>query len=250
MVSPGPTAFTVFGLEIRWYGILIAIGMLLAILISYRRAPRQNIIPDDSMDIALVMIPVGIIGARIYYVVFSWDYYAGDIMRMINIREGGLAIHGGLLFATLAVYVMCRKKNIGFLNLLDLYFPTVALAQAIGRWGNFFNNEAHGVETDLPWAVIIDGRSYHPTFLYESIWCVVIFIVLSIAAKNRRFDGQITFLYGMLYSFERFFVEGLRTDSLMIGPFRQARVISICIFAFCAAMYYIYDKKHKSGDVK
>ena len=245
MVSPGPVAFTIFGFDIRWYGILIAAGMLIAILISYYRAPIFDIKPDDAFDVALVMIPVGVIGARIYYVIFNWSYYAGDFLRMINIRNGGLAIHGGLIFGTLAVILMCRHRHISFLNLLDLYFPTVALAQAIGRWGNFFNNEAHGVETDLPWAVIINGKGYHPTFLYESIWCLIICIVLLRISKKRRFVGQITCLYGILYSFERFFVEGLRTDSLMIGPFRQAQVISVCIFIACLALYMILSKRNR-----
>ncbi|MBR0374477.1 MAG: prolipoprotein diacylglyceryl transferase, partial [Mogibacterium sp.] len=230
-----------------WYGILIAAGMLIAVMISYHRAPIFDIKPDDAFDIALIMLPVGVIGARIYYVIFNWDYYAGDFLKIINIRNGGLAIHGGLIFGVLAVVLMCRRRKISFLNLLDLYFPTVALAQAIGRWGNFFNNEAHGTETDLPWAVIIDGKGYHPTFLYESIWCFLIFIVLLRLSRRRRFVGQITFLYGILYSIERFFVEGLRTDSLMIGPFRQAQIISVCILIACLTLYAILSRRQQNA---
>ena len=248
MTSPGPIAFSILGLDIRWYGILIATGMIIAVLLSYFRAPRFEIEKDDVYNAALIMIPVGVIGARIYYVLFNWKYYAGDFMQMINIRGGGLAIHGGLIFAALAVYIYCRIKKIDFLNLFDLYFPTVALAQAIGRWGNFFNGEAHGSETDLPWAIIVDGKHVHPTFLYESIWCVLIFILLSALSKRRKFVGQITALYMILYSIERFFVEGLRTDSLMIGELRQAQVISVCAFVVGILIYLYLSKKTKSVD--
>ena len=127
----------------------------------------------------------------------------------------------------------------------DLIFPSVALAQAIGRWGNFFNSEAHGGPTDLPWALYVNGEYVHPTFLYESIWCLFIFVFLTLFTRKRKFNGQITCLYGMLYSVERIFVEQLRTDSLMIGPFKQAQVISLCIFAICLILYWVLRKKSK-----
>jgi phosphatidylglycerol:prolipoprotein diacylglycerol transferase len=246
MPVPNPVAFTVFGMDVMWYGVLISLGMVLAVLISYKRAPRHGIEPDKVLDFILICIPLGIIGARLYYVVFNWSYYAGDFMKIINIRSGGLAIHGGLLFGLGAAVILCLIWKIRPLNVLDLVIPTVALAQSIGRWGNYFNSEAHGGPTDLPWAVMIDGVPCHPTFLYESIWCFLLFIFLLWMDNHRKFEGQIFLLYGMLYSVERFFVEALRTDSLMIGPFKQAQVLSMTLIILCAAAYVILRRKNKS----
>jgi phosphatidylglycerol:prolipoprotein diacylglycerol transferase len=246
MTSPGPVAFTVFGIDIMWYGVLIAAGALLGTFICYRRAPEHGITPDDILDVIIIMLPAGIVGARLYYILFEWDMYKGSISAMLDIRAGGLAIHGGLIFGFIATYFVCRHKKISFLEVLDLLFPSVALAQSIGRWGNFFNSEAHGGPTDLPWAIIVDGQKVHPTFLYESIWCLIIFIVLIRIDKERKFTGQIACLYGIMYSFERFFVESLRTDSLMIGPLKQAQVISIAIFAVSAVCYYIFSKREQT----
>ena len=218
MQAPNPIAFTIAGIDIRWYGILIGIAFLLAIYISYRRAPRFDIVQDDILDLTIFLIPLSIIGARAYYVIFSYDNYRGDFIQMLNIRAGGLAIHGGI---------------------------QVALAQSIGRWGNFFNSEAHGGPTDLPWAITVYGEKVHPTFLYESIWCLLIFIFLVKISNKRKFDGQIALLYAMLYSFERFWVEGLRTDSLMIGQFRQAQVLSLVVFVIALATYIYQAKKYK-----
>lgn len=243
MGHPDPIAFTIFGVDIRWYGILIAFGMMTAVLISCKRAPRHGITDDDVLDIALWMLPIGVIGARLYYVLFNLDYYK-TLSSVLDIRSGGLAIHGGLIFGGLTVYAVCRHKGIRTLNVLDLFIPSVALAQAIGRWGNFFNGEAHGGPTDLPWGILVDGVKVHPTFLYESIWCVILFIVLSYFDRNiRTANGQTFSLYLIFYSLERFFVEALRTDSLMIGPFKQAQVISLCAMA-AGILLYIYSSKH------
>lgn len=246
MTSPGPIAFTIGGFDVRWYGILIAMGALLAIGISCARAPKHGLTQDNVLDIAIWSLPIGIIGARAYYVIFEWDMYHGDIAAMLNIRNGGLAIHGGLIFGVLTAYLVCRYRKIKFLEATDLIMPTVALAQAIGRWGNFFNGEAHGGETDLPWAILVDGKYVHPTFLYESIWCVIIFVTLIMIDRNRKFCGQLTCLYGMMYSVERFMVEALRTDSLMIGPFKQAQMISLCIFGACALLYVLLARKNSN----
>ncbi len=243
MPVPNPVALTIFGIDIMWYGILICMGMLLATFITYKRAPLHGIEPDKVLDFVLICIPLGIIGARLYYVIFNWEYYAGDFSRIINIRGGGLAIHGGLLFGLGAAVILCIIWKIRPLNILDLVIPSVALAQSIGRWGNYFNSEAHGGPTDLPWAVMIDGVPCHPTFLYESIWCMLLFIFLLYMDNHRRFEGQIILLYGMLYSVERFFVEALRTDSLMIGPFKQAQVLSLTLILICAAAYIILSKR-------
>ena len=232
MIAPDPVLFTVFGIDIMWYGALIGTGFLLAIAISYYRAPKFGIDRDFILTLTIWIIPSALIGARLYYVIFSWDNYSDDLSKILDVRNGGLAVHGGLILSFIVGYFLCKKYREGFLNTADLVAPVIALAQSIGRWGNFFNEEAHGGPTDLPWAQIIDGTGYHPTFLYESAWCLLLFIFLMYWSDHRRkFNGQIICLYGILYSAERFLVEGLRTDSLMIGPLRQAQVISLAIIA-------------------
>lgn len=247
MVAPDPVLFTVFGIDIMWYGALIGTGFVLAIIISYLRAPRFGIDSDFILTLTIWIIPSALVGARLYYVIFSWDIYKDDLLRILDIRNGGLAIHGGLILSFIVGYFLCRKYKENFFNVADLVAPVIPLAQSIGRWGNFFNEEAHGGPTDLPWAQIIDGVGYHPTFLYESIWCFLIFLFLMYWSNHhRKFTGQIICMYGILYSVERFFVEGLRTDSLMIGPLRQAQVISIVIIACCVIIYFLLRKRSLS----
>jgi len=242
-MTPDPIAFSIAGFDIRWYGILIATGMMLAMLVIYKRAPRHGIDPDKMIDLCLITIPVAVVGTRLYYVFSNWDYYQGDFMKIIDMRAGGLAIHGGLITGVLTALILARIWHIRPLNLLDLGMPAVALAQSIGRWGNYFNQEAYGTPTDLPWAIDIDGTMVHPTFLYESIWCFMLFLLLSYLDRHRRFEGQIFLLYGILYSFERFFVEWLRTDSLMIGPFKTAQLVSCIIFVTFSAAYWLMKRK-------
>lgn len=238
-------AFTIFGMDIMWYGVLITFGMALAIVISYLRAPRHQIESEHMIDAALICIPLAVIGARLYYVAFHWENYAGDLMKIINTRTGGLAIHGGLIVGMLAGILLCRRWKIHPLNGLDLIVPGIALAQSIGRWGNYFNGEAHGGPTNLPWAIQVDGQMVHPTFLYESIWCFLLFFLLIYVDNNRKFEGQTFLLYGILYSFERFFVEGLRTDSLMIGgTLRVAQLVSALVFVIFTIWYIILRRKH------
>lgn len=243
MKAPDPIAFTILGIDIRWYGVLIAVAFMLAILISCRRAPKFGLSGDTILDFAIWLMPISIIGARAYYVLFSWDQYAGDISSILAIRSGGLAIHGGIIAGVLTAVIFCKVKKISLLDMCDLIFPQVALGQAIGRWGNFFNSEAHGGPTDLPWAIEVDGEMVHPTFLYESIWCFIIFLFLIWLSDRRTFKGQIVCVYGMLYSVERFLVEGLRTDSLMIGQFKQAQVISAVIFAASLICFFILSRR-------
>ncbi len=246
MGHPDPIAFTIFGIDIRWYGILIAFGMLLAVFLSCRRAPRHGITDEDVLDIAIWMLPIGVIGARVYYVIFNLDYYK-TLSSMLDIRGGGLAIHGGLIFSAITIFVICRRKKLDPFNVLDLFIPTVALAQSIGRWGNYFNGEAHGGPTDLPWGILVDGVKVHPTFLYESVWCLLLFFALSWFNNNKRYaNGQTFALYCILYSLERFLVESLRTDSLMIGPFKQAQVISICAIIL-GIFLYRYEKMKETA---
>ena len=243
MTHPNPIAFEIAGIEVRWYGILIALGMLLAVLLSCKRAYYHGLKDEDVLDACLWILPIGVIGARVYYVLFNLKYY-DSLAEAVNIRAGGLAIHGGLIFGILTAIAVCKYKKIQPLNLLDLIISTVPLAQAIGRWGNFFNGEAHGGPTDLPWGIMVDGEMVHPTFLYESIWCLLLFIGLSyFDKKKRKAHGQTFALYCIFYSIERFLVEALRTDSLMVGPFKQAQVISLCAIVFGIALYN-YSSKH------
>lgn len=243
MPTPDSVAFSVFGIEIMWYGILVTCGIIVAALIVYLRAPKHEIDRDRLLTFMIICIPVGIVGARAYYVLFNWSYYAGDIGRILNMRAGGLAVHGGLIAGLVMAAILCFLWKIRPLNLMDLCVPAIALAQSIGRWGNYFNGEAHGGPTDLPWAVIIDGQTYHPTFLYESIWCFILFLILIGVDNHRKFEGQVLLLYGILYSCERFLVEALRTDSLMIGPFKQAQVISLVIIIVCTVCYIVLRKR-------
>lgn len=249
-IPPDPVAFTIFGINVMWYGILIATGLVLGAIIIYKRAPLHGVDSEKTLDFFLICIPVGIIGARLYYVIFNWSQYSGDLLKILNLRLGGLAIHGGLIFGLGAVVILCAVWKIRPLNALDIAAPSIALAQAIGRWGNYFNSEAHGGPTDLPWAVTINGQTYHPTFLYESIWCLLLFFVLIYIDNRRQFDGQIFLLYGILYSVERFFVEALRTDSLMIGPLKQAQLLSAFVFVVFLVIYVILYKRWKKEKSK
>ena len=246
MPVPEPVAFTIFGIDIMWYAVMITSGMIIATVICCVRAPKHDLTSDQIINFVIICIPAAIIGARLYYVVFNWEFYAGDIKKILNIRGGGLAIHGGLIFAFVAVCILCAVWKLRPLNVLDLAAPCIAIAQAIGRWGNYFNSEAHGGPTDLPWAITVNGQSVHPTFLYESIWCFLLFFFLIYVDNRRKFEGQTLLLYGILYSAERFFVEALRTDSLMIGPFKQAQVLSLSVIAVCIIAYLILYRRCKN----
>lgn len=243
---PNPIAFSVFGIDVRWYGILIALGMVIAVLITYKRAPEHGIESERVLDFVIVAIPAAIVGARLYYIAFRWSDYAGDFRKMLDIRGGGLAIHGGLIFAMIAVFILCRHYKVKPAEAFDCAVPSIPLAQAIGRWGNYFNSEAHGGPTDLPWGIPVNGQMVHPTFLYESIWCFLLFIFLLWVDKRRSFPWQPTLLYVILYSLERFFVEGLRTDSLMLGSLRQAQLLSASLVILGLVLYIVLMKRHKA----
>ncbi len=241
--TPNPIAFVAFGMPIMWYGIFIAVGMIIATLLTYKRAKFYSIDPDKVLDFVIICIPVGVIGARLYYVAFNWSYYSQDIMKIINIRQGGLAIHGGLLFGILAALIICRINNIHPGKALDLASPGIVIAQGIGRWGNYFNGEAHGGPTDLPWGILVDGTMVHPTFLYESIWCIALGIFLLVIERRPGFVGQIFLIYGILYSVERFFVEALRTDSLLFMGLKQAQIFSLSIIIIFVILYIIFKRR-------
>ena len=238
-------AFTIFGIDVMWYGLLMAIGMILGTLIALKEAKRVGIKEDNILDLAIIAIPVGLICARLYYVIFNWEYYASNPSQVFNFRGGGMAIHGALIGGVLAGYLFSRYKKINFFKLADTVIIGMPLAQAIGRWGNFINKEAHGGPTNLPWGIMVDGVKVHPTFLYESIWDFGIFVFLWMFRKKKSYEGQIIVLYAILYSLGRFFIEGLRTDSLMIGPLRMAQVISL-VGVIGGLIAHIYlSKKNK-----
>jgi prolipoprotein diacylglyceryl transferase len=239
-----PIAFEIFGIGIRWYGILISIGLVLGVLIAMRESIREGFDENMVLDFVIFAVPIAVICARTYYVLFNLSYYDGDIMKMINIRQGGLAIHGAVIGGAITAIVYTRYKKIKFWKLADICAPGLILGQAIGRWGNFINQEAYGRPTALPWAIYINGIGVHPTFLYESLWNLMIFIFLMVIRKKKKFDGQMFALYMMLYSFGRFFIEGLRTDSLMIGDFRVAQLLSLVLIVAGTGIYYFKSKKH------
>ncbi|GAA0725520.1 prolipoprotein diacylglyceryl transferase [Clostridium malenominatum] len=249
-----PIAFNIFGLPIRWYGIFITLGVLVALLIAKYTSKVKNVDYDLLFDTFFIAFPIAIIGARFYYVLFSFKDYTDNLWSIFNIREGGLAIHGGLIFGLTAAYLYLRKKGKNFLDYADVAVPGIILAQAIGRWGNFFNGEAHGGEVTYEFiskfpefiqkGMFIDGVYYHPTFLYESIWNVMVCAILLFILKRSKKPGTVLCSYIVLYSLGRFFIEGLRTDSLMLGPIRMAQLVSLSGIIL-GAVFLIYIKNKK-----
>ena len=244
-----PVAFELFGYPIRWYGIIIAGGVLVAFFISYILAKKKGLDFDIITDGFLWSFPFAIIGARLYYVAFEYKNYHSFI-DVINIRNGGMAIHGGLIGGLLTAYIFTKVKKINFFEYIDVIMPGIILAQAIGRWGNYINIEAYGTETNLPlkMEIIENGitKYVHPTFLYESVGNFILFLILLKISKKRNFSGQITLLYFIGYAFIRFFIEGLRTDSLMMGNIRASQLLSLIIFIACTLIYIIFAKKQKN----
>lgn len=218
-----PVAFTLFGRGVAWYGIIIAAGFLLAALYVLRRAPSFGLNEDIVIDAMLWATPVAIICARAYYVTFNFDLYRDDPLSMLYIWEGGLAIYGGVIGALLTLAVFCKVRHVKFGALADLGAMGLLIGQIIGRWGNFVNCEAHGGETTLPWRMVITyspesadlAVGYHPTFLYESLWNLLGFVLIHFySKKHRKFRGEICLMYITWYGLGRGFIEGLRTDSL------------------------------------
>ncbi len=245
-----PVAFTIFGLEVRWYGLLIAIAVLIGTLIATKEAGRKGVKEETFIDFLLFAVPVAIIFARLYYVVFSWDYYSANPGQILNIRGGGLAIHGAVIGGAVVAIIFTKIKNLKFWTFADVAAPSLILGQAIGRWGNFANQEAHGGPTDLPWGIMIDGVKVHPTFLYESIWNLMVFMFLIWYRKKSKVEGEIFLLYIILYSVARFFIESLRTDSLMIGPLRVAQLISVLAILVGGALLYYRKKAAQKGTLQ
>lgn len=246
------TAFTVFGKDVAWYGIIIAFGMVLAVLyVMYRTKEYDGITADDVIDFTLFIIISGVIGARLYYVITSDHSYT--FKEVFAIWEGGLAIYGGIIAGATAAVLVCLYKKIRPLCFLDMLAPAVILGQLIGRWGNFCNGEAYGAETTLPWGMELTHITasgveryigiVHPTFLYESLWNLIGFILLNVMYRRRKFDGQIMLTYFAWYGFGRMLIEGLRQDSLYVGPFRISQVVGLVTFIAASVLLVVFFKK-------
>lgn len=241
--SPGPILVKLGPLTVRWYGLLIATAVLVGVTLSQYLAKRRHINPDLLGDLAIWLVIGAIPAARLYYVLFEWSEYAQHPERIIAIWQGGIAIHGAILGGIVATLIFSRLKQVSFWQLADLVAPSLILGQALGRWGNFFNSEAFGRPTDLPWKLFIppDRRPpeyanfayFHPTFLYESLWDLMVFGLLltlffrGLKGQPRLKVGTLSMVYLVTYSLGRLWIEGLRTDSLMLGPLRIAQVVSL-----------------------
>ncbi|MBQ2767640.1 MAG: prolipoprotein diacylglyceryl transferase [Clostridia bacterium] len=237
-------AFTLFGLEVRWYGVIITCGIILAYLYAAWRGRGEGINTDDLLDIAMFAVIFGIIGARLYYVLMRLDDF-DSLKEVFNIRGGGLAIYGGVIAGVITLIIASRIKKIHLYRLLDCAAPGVMLAQSIGRWGNFFNGEAFGEQTDIfcRMGLKLSGWSqmyyFHPTFLYESLWNLLGFALINLIYRKKKFDGQIALLYFVWYGLGRMFIEGLRTDSLYLGSFRISQVVAAVSCVICAVLLIV-----------
>ncbi len=241
-------AFSIFGISIAWYALIITCGMIFAVGYTIFRAKQIGIGYEDIIDFAIFVIPFGVIGARLYYVLTTLDQYK-TFWDVINIRNGGLAIYGGIIAGTLTVYIVSRVKKIYFPAFGDCVIPGVIMAQAIGRWGNFMNGEAYGYETDIFCKMGLGSGSsvvyYHPAFLYESLWNLIGFIAINIFFKHKKYDGQIILLCFGWYGLGRFWIEGLRTDALPIPgtDLRISQVLAALIAVACVALLIYFAVK-------
>lgn len=242
VVVPNRVLFTLFGRDFYWYGLLIAAGVFCAVLLASHLAKKRAVSSDTILDLSLVVMPSALVGARLYFVIFQWDYYAADWVRVFYVWEGGLAVYGGIIAGVLAGFIFCRVKKLNFLALADIAAPAIALGQAIGRWGNFFNQEAYGAAVSnpslqfFPFAVYIEsmansaeGPWHLAAFFYESLWCALLTLFLVWLFKHDKKPGMVLYAYAALYGLERAVVEGFRTDSLMWGPVRVSQILSIAL---------------------
>lgn len=242
-------AFTIGNMDIYWYGIIIASAVLLSLFLMKRDKNKFGINWDDFTTFIIWAIVIGIVCARIYYVAFKWDIYSQNINEIFKIWHGGIAIYGGIIGAILTAIIFCKVKKVNFLNLCDFCAPYLALAQSIGRWGNFINREAFGTETDSFLGMGLYDNTLaqyvfvHPAFLYESLITLSIFIILKLVKKNRKFEGQLFYLYMILYGIGRVFVEGMRTDSLMLGNIRISQILAILFAVAFIVLYVIKARK-------
>ncbi len=273
--SPGPNLFEIGPLVLRWYGLLIAASVLIGLNLSSALAIQRGLKYGIINDLLPILVLSSIVGARSYYVAFQWADYKYNLISTLAIWKGGIAIHGAIIGGTISLLMYCRFRNQPFWDILDVLVPSLALGQAIGRWGNFFNNEAFGLPTELPWKLAIpyiyrpeafaSDQYFHPTFLYESVWNLLIFSILIILFK-RGFQGFINLpsgslscIYLITYSIGRFFIEGLRTDPLCIfssaplceGGLRIAQIMSFVLAGIgLLGIWWVYGLKKKMPELK
>ncbi|HIY05157.1 MAG TPA: prolipoprotein diacylglyceryl transferase [Candidatus Anaerotignum merdipullorum] len=263
------TAFSIFGQDIYWYGIFIGLGVICGVLLVMHEAKRTGQNPDSYLDFAIYALIFAVIGARLYYVLFSWDFYSQNPEKIFAIREGGLAIYGGIIGGVLTAIIYCKVKRMDFWKMADTAAPSLILGQVMGRWGNFFNKEAFGGYTDnlfamryqlsqvrtsdvtpdiLQHLVTVNGVDYiqvHPTFFYESAWNACIFVILLILQRKKKFDGQVCAVYFFGYALGRVWIEGLRTDQLLIGGIPVSQALS-AILILASVGLYIYRRKKEA----
>ncbi|WP_028518337.1 prolipoprotein diacylglyceryl transferase [Ruminococcus flavefaciens] len=265
-----PTAFSIRGIQIQWYGILITLGLILALVYALPRMKRFGLDADRAIDAVIGGVIGGIIGARVYYVLMRWDEYKGKWGDIVNTRNGGLAIYGGIIGALLVGLIICKIRKIKMLPMLDITVIGFLIGQGVGRWGNFVNQEAFGTNTSSFLGMtggtiqrtISDGmqmggdmynngldmlweKPVHPCFLYESLWCLLGFVIFAFWSKRRKYDGQLFLMYLTWYGAERFIVEGLRTDSLMLGNIRVSQALSAVIFVVSLILQIVFFAKRK-----
>lgn len=257
-----PVAFKLFGISVHWYGIIIASAIMIGVWLAMREAKRRGMEPDTIIDLCLWAVPLAVIGGRLFYVIFTWDMFKDNPVSMLYVWEGGLAIYGAVMGGAVAVYIFSRRRKLSFIGLLDILAPSLILGQAMGRWGNFFNQEAYGnLVTDpsmqwFPFAVYIQNdASWHlATFFYESVWCFLVFGFLLWYQKRQKRTGNVILWYFLLYGIERAFVEGLRTDSLWLIPgvvrVSQALSIGLVLAAGALLVYNNYFRKKPLAENK
>lgn len=262
-------AFTLFGIDVYWYGIIIACGMLLGIYVTLREAKRTGQNPDFYIDTILISAIISIFFARVYYVIFSWNYYKDHLDEIFSIRNGGIAIYGAIIGAVISAFIICKVRKKNFYKVADTFSASILIGQIIGRWGNFVNREAFGGYTDSLFAmryikeqasnipqdvldkvITIDGVEYiqvHPTFLYESLWNIGVLIVILIFRKRKKFEGQLMAIYFIGYGLGRIWIEGMRTDSLMIAStnIRASQVLSLILILVFTIYLFVNLKKSK-----
>jgi len=254
-----PIAISLGPIDVRWYGVIIAFGIVLAFIVAQREMVKRGFHPEFLTDLLIWAVPLAILGARLYYVFSEWDRYSGSPGKILQVWEGGLAIHGALIASFITAYVFTRKRKVSFLKVADVVVPSLLIGQTIGRWGNFMNQEAHGGPVSraflenmfLPDWIInqmrIDGTYYHPTFLYESVWNFTGVIILILLRRVNLIRGEMVMFYIIWYSFGRYFIESMRTDSLyLFGEVRTAQVVSI--IGIVVAVSVIIYRRVKTKD--
>jgi phosphatidylglycerol:prolipoprotein diacylglycerol transferase len=252
-----PIAFQLGPVSVHWYGIIMATAFILGAILATHQAKKEGMDPEHIYNMLFWIIPSAILGARTYYVIFELDRY-DSFYEMIAVWQGGLAIHGGLIGGTIAGILYVRKHKLGIFQMADIVAPSVILGQAIGRWGNFMNQEAHGAAVSqgfisnfpefIQRQMFINGQYYHPTFLYESLWNLGVFVFLLFYRGKKKLDGEVALLYLSLYSVGRFFIEGMRTDSLMLGPLRVAQLMSLALIIFAIGVFMYRRWKGEKRD--